>query len=304
MTISLTAAVLLTLMQAVAQPPAPPTAAEPPNEVEGVVVTGRRDGEAAQRKAESEFVRELGATTPRDRLARWNGSLCVGVVGLPQKHAAYIADRIAQETLAAGLDVGPPGCTPNSLILFTSEADKTAADFRKQRRAFFTGGAASSGLLEAGGGGQRIKDFLTSSRPVRWWHIALKTGSDGRPITGGTLQTTTSSRLASNYREDLSRAVIIVDATRVRGATYEALASYLAMVALAQLDPEAQPKGLETIMTLFADRDAGRPPAETLTDWDRAYLKGLYAAPDDARNLNAQRGAIRRSLKQTREGGD
>jgi hypothetical protein len=88
-----------------------------------------------------------------------------------------------------------------------------------------------------------------------------------------------------------------VDTTKTAGLTYEQLASYLAMVALAQLDPETEEVPLPSIATLFADRAAGRPAEETLTEWDRAYMKGLYEARPDAPNLNIQRGAIRRSLE-------
>lgn len=295
---------------AAAQAPPTPPAEQPqdPDTVEGVVVEGRRKlSEEEQRKAESAFVRELAAPTRRDRLARWDGELCIGVVGLPQVQGSYVSDRIAEEAAALGLRPGPPGCKADVFILFTSQADKTAADFRAKRRAFFTGGAGGSGLLESGGGGQRMKGFLTTPRPVRWWHVSRLSSSDGRPLAAIEIPpgsgryvpanaTTGSSRLASLLKEDLARALVIVDSTRMRGVTYEALASYLSMVTLAQLDPEAEPRDLRTIMTLFADRDAGRRPADTLTDWDRAYLKGLYEAPDNARNLNAQRGAIRRSL--------
>ncbi len=111
------------------------------------------------------------------------------------------------------------------------------------------------------------------------------------------VEATGASRLRTLAREDLVRAVLIVDAGRVRGVTYEALASYLAMAALAQLDPEASPGELDTIMSLF-DGEGPSPGAPgTLTQWDRAYLRGLYASPNDTRNLHAQRGAIRRSMR-------
>lgn len=297
-------------LQVAAQPSSPPPQ-QPATEVEGVDVRGRRPlTEAEQRKAESEFVRELSAPTRRERLARWDRALCVGVAGLPATEGGYIVDRIAQEALAVGLDVGQPGCRSNALILFTSDAERAARDLRAKHPTFFTGRPGRGGdTLESGGGGQRFGEFLRSQRPVRWWHVAKLTGSDGRPLGATEVppgsgyfvpvnETTGSSRLASLWREDLSRAVVIVDAKSMRGVSYEALASYLAMVTLAQLDPEADPRGLESIMTLFADRDAGRTAPETLTAADRAYLKGLYASADDARNLNAQQGAIRRSLRQ------
>ena len=44
--------------------------------------------------------------------------------------------------------------------------------------------------------------------------------------------------------------------------------------ALAQIDPEADTSRYVSILNLFAAPEA----TETLTDWDTAYLKGLYDA--------------------------
>lgn len=319
-------AALLSAVVAMAQPgPAPARPPEPvpqsPREeppegeapaVDGVVVTGRPLTEEGRREAESDFVRRQSAPTRRNRLARWQDGICPGVVGWPQTQASYVAERVAEEARAVGLTVGAPGCKPDLLIVVTSKGDDAAQRFEEKYRSFFAAGA-KPGALTTGGGGQTVRSFVESLRPVRWWHVSELKGSDGRPLrvvdsstfTGGPigmpvllLEGVGSSRLASAVREDLARALIIVDTSRLKGVTYEALASYLAMVSLAQLDPEADPGPLPTILSLFRDRDQGVAPPETLSDWDRAYLRGLYAAPDNAQSLNTQRGAIRRSLSQ------
>jgi hypothetical protein len=288
------AALFLLTTQAAPAQPARPDADLGQNTVEEVVVQGRRDAEA-QRKAVSEFVGELSAPSVRERLPRWERGLCPGVVGLPQKQASYIADRIAMEALAVGLEVGEPGCRPDVLILVTNRPDETAAEFRRRHGRFFAHLPRAG--EPTGGGGQDLKSFLTTPRPVRWWHVSRRSASEGRSAAGGLLQTTAASRLASNWKEDLNRVLLIVDTKKMKGVSYEALASYLAMVSLAQIDADAAPQGLPSILGIFRDRDAGVAGEETLTDWDRAYLRGLYAAPENARNLNAQKGAIRRSLQ-------
>ena len=289
-----TAAALLLLIAQAAPTQPPPPADAGQNTVEEVVVQGTRDAEA-QRKAVSEFVQELSAPGARERLPRWEEGICPGVVGLPRKQATYIADRIAMEAQAVGLDIGEPGCRPDVLILVTNRPDEVAAEFRRKFGGFF---AHLDRVGEpTGGGGQSLKSFLTTPRPVRWWHVSSRAASDGRPAIGGVLQTTGQSRLASNWKEDLNRVLLIVDTTKMKGVSYEALASYLAMVSLAQIDADAAPQGLSSILGVFRDRDAGVLGEETLTDWDRAYLQGLYEAPPDARNLNAQKGAIRRRMQ-------
>ncbi|MDP8916598.1 MAG: hypothetical protein M3M95_05260 [Pseudomonadota bacterium] len=298
------AALLLAQPQPGRAPPVDPD----PNAVEGVVVEGRRESEAERRKAESNFVREHAAPTRRGRLARWDQGICPGVIGLSEKHGVFLTERIATEARALGLSVGAAGCRPDILILMTSRPDTAAREFRAKYGPFLAHLDRREDL-ESGGGGQKLEDFLNTSRPVRWWHVAKLEAADGRPLGGmrigpdptvviPVITGTSSSRLGSLLREDLSRAVIIVDTNQLKGVTYEALGSYLSMVALAQLNPEAEPGGVPSILSLFKDRDAGVAPPETLTAWDRAYLKGLYEAPANTRNLHAQRGAIRRSLSQ------
>jgi hypothetical protein len=275
-----------------------------------VVVEADRRTAEERRKAVSEFVRGLSDETRRGRLARWDRTVCPGVVGLPAKYGSYIVDRIAMEALQIGLDVGRPGCRPNILILVTNRADVAAQALEAEHRRFFADRPRGMSLL-SGGGSQTVESFVNTPRPVRWWHVAELATTDGKPINTVqlgrdptkrvlALESAGGSRLHAKVKENLSRVLIIVDTARMRGVTYEALASYLAMVSLAQIEAAPEPGELDSILDIFAARDAGRPLPETLTAWDRAYLKGLYAAPADARNLNAQRGAIRRSLEAAR----
>ena len=297
---SLAAAALLSVLQPAPVPSAPAASPPPeaePDTVDEVVVEGRR-------RRLNEYVREQAAPTKRGRLGRWTGSVCPGVVGLPQKYASYLVDRIAIEAQTVGLRVGEPGCDPDIIILMTDEPERVQA-LRKKARSVFAYHPWKN-EPEGGGGKQTLDEFLTSERPVRWWHVSQVAAADGRPMGGLELEPgvripvitgTVSGRLQSNTQETFARVIVIVDTRQLKGVTYEALASYLAMVTLAQLEPEAEPGALPSILALFRDRDAGLNPVETLTEWDRAYLKGLYAAPANARGVSAQRGAIRRSLE-------
>ena len=290
-------ALLLTLQPA-------PAAAPPPDDeaptVDELVVRG-------QRNAVSDFVKQNAAPTKRGRLSRWRGEVCPGVVGLPAPYGQYLVDRIAEEARALKLRVGAPGCKADMIVMVTSRADATAEGLRARYRAVFADKPKRDSLA-TGGGDQTLDEFVKSDAPVRWWHVSSLASADGRPISWvqigpdpsmvvPMIQSTSSSRLASNMTEELSRVLIIVDTTQLKGVTYEGLASYLALVTLAQLDPKAEPGGLPSILGLFHDRDAGLAPPDTLTEWDRAYLKGLYGAPANARGLNVQQGAIRRELK-------
>ena len=101
-----------------------------------------------------------------------------------------------------------------------------------------------------------------------------------------------ASRLASNVRDDLKRVVIILDVSRIGVIPFGALSDYVAMAALAQIDPEADTSAYPTVLNLFADREAGVEAPAGLTDWDRDYLRGLYTAPEGRARATQQERAI------------
>jgi hypothetical protein len=95
------------------------------------------------------------------------------------------------------------------------------------------------------------------------------------------------SRIHSGTRDDLQYVVIIVDATKLTGTTWQALADYLAVVSLAQIDPKTSPTTFDSILNLFSN-----PAAYSgLTDWDRSFVHALYAF-DQERVPRAQLGDI------------
>ena len=100
------------------------------------------------------------------------------------------------------------------------------------------------------------------------------------------------SRLQSDTRQDLNRAIIIVDARRVGSVQLAALADYISMVALAQINPNAQVGGYPTIMGLFAARPANESAPTAMTEWDLGFLDGLYHATRNAHSVQQMQSEI------------
>ena len=92
-----------------------------------------------------------------------------------------------------------------------------------------------------------------------------------------------------NTRQDLSYVLIVVDARRVAGVGVDAWMDYVAMVALAQVNPDARAAAFPTILNLFS---APQSAPAAMTDWDVAYLQGLYAATREASGSSRQRREI------------
>lgn len=242
-----------------------------------IVVVGERLQEMVR-----SFVGEVAeAPGGEQQMARWDRTICPLVAGLPQRQMQYMADRIAQRAHQVGLQTQGPGCRANILIFVTPDASVLANGIVDEYRtlvAYYS----ENGINTLGRG--PLEEFTTSTAPVRWWHVNQTVSGDGQSMAGdssGSMVMRTSqapSRVRRMTRQDFLRVLIIVDARQANGVTFQALSDYLAMVALAQLDPEGETTGVPTILNLFAARDSGGVVPLAMTEWDEAYLDGLYNA--------------------------
>jgi hypothetical protein len=85
------------------------------------------------------------------------------------------------------------------------------------------------------------------------------------------------SRTRSGIRNDLQRVIIVVDVTRLMGANLASVADYAAMIAMAQVNPDVDVAGQDSILSLFSSQRT----ADALTEWDINYLQALYDAKPD-----------------------
>lgn len=234
-----------------------------------VVVEGRR-----LRSVVQDFVGEVTAPATSNRgPARWNGPICIGVVNLRAEVAQYIVDRASDVARELGLEAGEPGCTANVLIIAAADGQAVAEGIvEERRRAFVPGGSGMTRSLSA------LEDFRTSDAPVRWWHVSTpvdsETGQLATRMPGQEAPQTAvsrASRIRTDIRDDMFRAIIIVDITKVESLTLPQLADYCTLIALAQVDAKAEVASFETILNVFID-----PTISGLTSWDRDYLAALY----------------------------
>ncbi len=285
--------------------------------LEDVVVDARRLDEAAE-----DYVDRVAAPAPRRGLARWKDGMCVGVVNLEAGTAQYLADRVSDVARGLGLRAHEPGCHPSVLIVATSDGPGFTEQFVAMRPRLFRVGAAGMDR-----GGAELRDFIREERPVRWWHVSLPVDSEtGLPVvrppgfvagsgTGGggwgatsaqeyapTTAIHAASRLTTQYADHLKRVFIIVDVDQLNGATLQQLGDYVAMVAMAQVDPDADTGRFDTILNLFDD-PATAPTG--LTGWDRAYLEGLYDIGSETHRINqrAQVQAVAAAIASAYRGG-
>ena len=290
--------------------PSTPSRDTPASELDDVLIEGRRGLAATTR-----FVRAIAPPIGDRGLARWNGPVCVGVLGMQADAARMMADRISDWAHSLGVDVEAAGCDPNILVVATDDGNRMAQELVATRPRQFRLGVAG-----ADRGAAALADFQHTDRLVRWWHVALpinpdterpavrmpgeppSTGSGGltRPADfGPTALVGMSSRLTRRTRDDLQQAIVVVDIDALDAVGFGQLADYVSMVALAHIDMAGQSNLLPSILNLF---DPAYAPEPTLTDWDRAFLKGLYSAeqrsPDPRANASEVADVMRRELEQ------
>ncbi|MGZ9113520.1 MAG: hypothetical protein ACXW3K_02765 [Brevundimonas sp.] len=269
-----------------------------PVALEDVVVEGRRLDDLTR-----EFVSEVALPARGRGLARWRDGVCVGVANLETERAQYIVDRVSTVAEDLGLKRGSPGCDPRIIITATTNANSFTRAFVANRPQLFrVGGAGMDRGLSA------LRRFESTDRPVRWWNVSIPVDGDSGQIAvrlpgdmsgNGTgsfsvmqyapnISVRAASRLSTQIVDDAMRSFVIVDVDRLDGVSLEQLADYIAFVSLAQIDPDADTSGYVSVLNVFNDPEQ----ATGLTNWDRAYLMGLYDTVRTRLNHNSQRTEI------------
>lgn len=248
----------------------PVTQANPPaTRVDDVVVSGRRTDEVIR-----EFVNEVTGPPPGRGPARWDRQVCVGVVNLRNDLAQMVVDRVSDVAMEIGLRTGAPGCRPNVTILVTDDGAALATALAERRPLAFR-----PGYSKASHGRAAFNRFKASDRAIRWWHVAIPIHQDTGQIAvrmPGEIapdMNTTRGLLRHDIQNDLLRAYIIVDTSKLVDVSWAQVADHVAMVALAEIDPDAEISHHDTVLNL-----SGASGRNGLTEWDWGYLRSLYTA--------------------------
>lgn len=275
------------------------TSEEQTSTVDDVVVVGRRLEEAVQ-----QYVESVAAPARARGIARWDGEVCIDVVNLRADLAGEINGRISEVATALGLQVEPAGCDPNIVVIGTDDGAAMAdAMVERFRSRFFRFGYTRSNR-----GPVALDDFRTSEAAVRWWHVSMPVHAvTGEPMvrlpgqswvelpcysrsvsvkdlsTAGLGGSQTGSR-CNAVTDRIVGLWIVVEIQALPAVSTTELADYLAVVAMAQVEPDADMSGFDTVLNLFRD------PAGVygLTEWDEVYLRALYSGRNERLDADEQ----------------
>ncbi len=259
--------------------------------VDDIVVSARPLEQQVQ-----SFVDEVAAAPRGRNLARWDRKICIGAANFDPRYAQMLVDRVSSVALGLGLESGEPGCRPDVMIVASAQPDADAQRIVRDDPYGFHPAQGGTDLGRAA-----LQRFQDSDAPVRWWQVSMPVSADTGEVAirlidedPPTISGRLASRISSNIRDDLARVLIVIDAGKMRDVSFSGLADYVALIALAQIDPEADTSNFPSVLNLF-------DPSRNLTgftDWDRDYLQGLYAAKRDMALPSQQaRGVVNQAVR-------
>jgi hypothetical protein len=231
-----------------------------------------------------------GALT--ESLARWNKPICPLVAGIPTAQGEFILASVSRTAKVAGAPLDARKCNPNFHVVFTYDPDELMRLWRKHAPRLF--GAASP---------TEVQRVMGKARPVRVWYNAWEKCADGelRGVrTGANLSESWTymadcrikdTRLAFNSIVPIQSVVVIVDIDDIKELKIGPLADYIAMVGLTKVDFYGDLGDAPTVLRLFPVSVDATP--QGMSDWDRAFLKGLYTTSQLSR---FQRSEIARQM--------
>jgi hypothetical protein len=266
--------------------PAPVSKAAPSSTVSGVTVTApEKPNEIVD--PTTQFVRQRLPTSRFEQYARFRDPVCVKVVGLPGEFDAFIAKRVVDVARQVNAPVADAEtCKPNVNVIFSTQPQAQLTDIAKHRDVLF-------GFVWR----TNLKQAATFSRPIQSWYLTrvieskgdgaleLNAGTafmlipgQGLVSLGKTPIGEAGSRLGENLSSELVHSLIIADANKVAGEKIDAVADYIAVLALSRWQGLERCSSLPTILNLMADGCDAEDRPQAATPGDLALLEGLYTA--------------------------
>lgn len=276
------------LLAASAALPAAAEDAPPPTQGDDIVVQGT----VTSPKEVNGFVKELTPGPIGGQLGRFLAPVCPRVIGLPQGQGELVEARMLKVAAASGVPVARQPCVTNIYVLVGGDKGETIAGLRKQFP-----------KLVAGVPGSVLKRLAEAEGPVAAWQIVGEIGSDGMPLhwvrtstEGEPVQVLNSvgwaSRITRLTRPQFVGSILVVEAKAIDGVDTRQLADYAVMRTMAPTDTTHRTAlPARSIIQLFDPGASPQTAPMTVTHWDFAFLKALYASSNDVA-ASQQRGEI------------
>ena len=263
---------------AVGQPTTPP-----PNQE--IVVEGTRGSDRQVR----DFVKALTDAPSFGQIGRFHAAVCPVAMGLTPVHNAALGARMRSVAAAANVRVGPVGCTPNAFVIVAPDKGAAIRELYRRYPSYFAGLSS-----------KQISSLAAAPGPATAWQISTLLSAEGEILkkAGGSdhyilENSNTPSRVKAATIPAFVASMVVIDRRAAAGLTVTQLADYAAMRTFADTAP-AKAAGVRapSILTILDEAPNQLVPV-TLTYWDLAFLKSLYAT-SNAYYASYQRGDMER----------
>jgi len=235
------------------------------------------------------------------KIARWERRICPVVVGQNPHFTAFIMQRVKYVALAAGAPViTDASCKPNIEIVFTTTPQALLDNVRKNDPVYL--GYATTIAQQVA--------LAAVTRPIQAWYTTetidlngARSLDNGRslgegieifrksqnPIFVSKVTRSNGNRINDGVHSGFNHILIVIDTAKLGGEKIVPLADYISMLALTQPSAPDACQELPSVVNLLAQNC--RDVADGLTQFDLAYLQGLYKMAAD-RSMILQRNEI------------
>lgn len=205
-------------------------------------------------------------------LARFQEPLCPGIIGMQADFAAAMVARIRENAQRLGLETAPEeACQPNMIVAFLHDGQDYLQRLNRSRGWMFE----SMDETEK-------RRLLSTTGPTRAWVTTETRTRDGLRIgrrenlmdLPQAMMWSAHSKIYVPTRVDITASMVLIDRDAIADRSLVQLADYATLRGLAEVVPQTR-DGVASMQRLF---DAGESAPESLTEFDMAYLEGLYSA--------------------------
>jgi hypothetical protein len=274
------------------------SSAAEPAQLGRVMIEASKERQALRHQVDG-FVESVVVKQWNDAPVRWNQPVCPLVAGLPKPVGELILERISKAALEAHAPLAGRVCHPNLYVMATDDPDvlvkKSWAHDWHMFGVFDAADAHEPGV-------EAVGRFMHSQRPIRVWYntglscnggvspgaatsttVTAGYGPPGNASTGmggfslsGTAPPSCGGvdthLIRTSTWSNIRSAVVVIDVRRVKHASIQQMADYVALVGLADVRLNADSVPEPSILQLFGHA----PPPQGLSLWDRALLYSLY----------------------------
>jgi hypothetical protein len=297
----------------------PPQNPPPARPLESVTVTATKASEAAI----NNFITSRTAPTRvAGKLARWKKGVCPETRGLGPNYAKFVTRRIREVAAAVGAPVdSSASCKTNIEIVFTTTPQELLDSVRTEHPSYL-------GYYD---NADQAKKLAMVAHPIQSWYTTATADLTGSPqvdsgqsrgfsfsalgdtttapgglalapsmqtydLPSATARSVTGSRLGDGLSSELFHVLIVAEPAKLLDHEVGTIADYIAVLALSQPAAADTCEALPSVTNLLSP--GCTTIAETITDGDLAYLRGLYKATATG-TLQGQRGEIRYQMEKT-----